>query len=242
MRGELDYDMFSLHLGMTSVYLHRISSWRGDRSAMQPRTLSLTHLELRNCRIAPGELRRILLAPIALKTFVYEIGEACRGEYGLHISYRSVRKALEPQKESLEQVWIDYPHDYTFDEFPEEDTRAMGSFSAFTKLRYLRIASTFLFGYVWSEDVDTKRLVRALPEQIEEVHLSHADEDEETLEGVYLVLTAKQYGRFDMLRDLKLDGPMRVCNSYASPSTILGPSEVKKPFTIRDPCKLSLAG
>lgn len=206
---ELWRDLFT-QPGLESVYLHRVIAMR-NRETLKPFTelqdhsLNITHLELRQCRIAPFELRRILAAPKALKTFIYDIGEIIsESEPIFLISYRSVREALEQQKDSLEQIWIDYPHDYEFDEWGAgNNTRPMGSFAAFTTLRRFRIASTYLFGFV--ADTDPDRLRDSLPEQLEMLHLTHGDEDEELTVGLRKLLEAKQQGRFPDLKELSVD-------------------------------------
>lgn len=206
---ELWRDLFTLP-GLESVYLHRVLAMR-NRETLKPVTelqahsLNITHLELRQCRISPFELRRILAAPKALKTFIYDIGEIIsESEPIFLISYRSVREALEQQKDSLEQIWIDYPHDYEFDEWGAGNyTRPMGSFAAFKKLRRFRIASTYLFGFV--ADTDPDRLRDSLPEQLEMLHLTHGDEDEEITVGLLKLIQAKQQGRFRKLKGIRVD-------------------------------------
>lgn len=206
---ELWRDLFTLP-GLKSLYLHRVLAMRNRETLrpateLQPLSLNITHLELRQCRISPFELRRILAAPKALKTFIYDIGEiTSEAEPIFLISYRSVREALEQQKDSLEQVWIDYPHDYEFDEWGAGNyTRPMGSLALFTKLRRLRIASTYLFGFV--ADTNPDRLRDSLPEQLEKLHLTHGDEDEELTVGLRKVFEARQQGRFAHLKELSVD-------------------------------------
>lgn len=218
---ELWRDLFTLP-GLESVYLHRVLAMR-NRETLKPFTelhdhsLNITHLELRQCRIAPFELRRILAAPKALKTFIYDIGEIIsESEPIFLISYRSVREALEQQKDSLEQIWIDYPHDYEFDEWGAgNNTRPMGSFAAFTKLRRFRIASTYLFGFV--ADTDPDRLRDSLPEELEMLHLTHGDEDEELTVGLRKLLEAKQQGRFPDLKQLSVDVSVPWLIRYGNP-------------------------
>ncbi|KAI3399593.1 hypothetical protein diail_6232 [Diaporthe ilicicola] len=203
---ELWRDFFTLP-GVESIYLHRVLAMR-NRETLKPVTelqahsSNITHLELRQCRISPFELRRILAAPKALKSFIYDIGEILsESEPIFLISYRSVREALELQRDSLEQVWIDYPHDYEFDEWGAGNyTRPMGSFAGFKKLRRFRIASTYLFGFV--ADTDPDRLRDSLPEQLEMLHLTHGDEDEEITVGLRKLLKAKQQGRFPDLKEI----------------------------------------
>jgi hypothetical protein len=79
----------------------------------------------------------------------------------------------------------------------------MGSLAPFTKLRRLRIASTYLFGFV--ADTDPDRLRDSLPERLEMLHLTHGDEDEELTVGLRKVLEARQQGRFTDLKELSVD-------------------------------------
>ncbi|ROV98126.1 hypothetical protein VPNG_08568 [Cytospora leucostoma] len=219
LRLDLWRDLFTLP-SISSIYLHRIiavrqqTMWgRGPsaeplppNAALRPRSLDITHLELRDCRISPWELRRMLAVPKALKTFIYDMGEEINDvEPPVTISYRSVREALELQKDSLEQIWIDYPHDYLFDEWGGSGiaTRPMGSFDKFKKLKRFRIASTYLFGF--TEDTDIHRLVESLPENLEELHLTHGDEDEELTAGLQKLIEARQRGRFADLNEIKVE-------------------------------------
>ncbi|KAK8068817.1 hypothetical protein PG994_005433 [Apiospora phragmitis] len=204
-RGLLCDGTFSFP-GLKSVYLHRVTSGASMTFLGEPYTLPVTHLELRDCRLSPPELSNIVKSAKSLKTFVYEVGEP-RTTYQRrqNISYQSIRQALESQKDSLESIWVDYPHDYLFDELSGDETRPIGSFRHFTALKRLRMASTYIFGFVWRDNLDVSRLVRALPEQIEVVHLTHSDEDEETMEGVQLVLDAKGEGRLPQLSQLLLE-------------------------------------
>lgn len=218
---RLDFwrDLFTLP-SLSSVYLHRVLAERGQTfwdsgpssmsvhplARLQPRSLDITHIEMRDCRIAPWELRRMLQVPKALRTFIYDMGEGTNDvEPLVNISYKSVREALEQQKDSLEQIWIDYPHDYLFDEWggAGSSTRPMGSFAEFEKLRRFRIASTYLFGFTADTDVD--RLVDSLPEQLESLHLTHGDEDEEITAGLQKLLEAKQQGRFQNLKEINVE-------------------------------------
>lgn len=219
VRLDLWRDLFTLP-SVTSVYMHRVFALRGKTlwgcgpsseavqpmAELQPRSLDITHLELRDCRIWPSELRRVLAVPKALTTFIYDIGEETNEvEPAIPISYRSVREALEQQSDSLEQIWIDYPHDYLFDEWGGAGvaTRPIGSFAQFKKLKRFRIASTYLFGF--TEHTDTARLVDSVPEQVEMLHLTHADEDEEITVGLRQLLEAKQIGRFQDLKELRVE-------------------------------------
>ncbi|KUI72550.1 hypothetical protein VM1G_08285 [Cytospora mali] len=219
VRLDLWRDLFTLP-SLDSVYMHRVTAVRGETlwgcgpsaapvhplAGIQPRSLDITHIEMRDCRIAPWELRRIVGVPKALRTFIYDVGEGTNEvEPVVNISYKSIREALEQQKDTLEQIWIDYPHDYLFDEWggAGASTRPMGSFVQFKKLKRFRIASTYLFGF--TEDTDINRIVDSLPEQVEMLHLTHGDEDEELTAGLKKLLEARQLGRFQDLKELKVD-------------------------------------
>ncbi|ROV90495.1 hypothetical protein VMCG_09831 [Cytospora schulzeri] len=219
VRLDLWRDLFTLP-SISSVYLHRVLALRGQTlwgcgpssaavhplANLKPHSLDITHIEMRDCRIAPWELRRMLEVPKALRTFIYDIGEGTNEmEPPVNISYKSVREALEQQKDSIEQIWIDYPHDYLFDEWggSGSSTRPMGSFAGFKKLKRFRIASTYLFGF--TADTDIERLVDSLPEQLEMLHLTHGDEDEEITAGLQKLLEAKQQGRFEKLTGLSVE-------------------------------------
>lgn len=206
LRGESWVGPFILP-SVETVYLHHLCGLGPSLSLLRPQSLNITHLELRDCRIPAPSLTRLLSGPKALKTFIYVVGEVqTRAEHYMPISYKSLRIAMEKQKHSLEEIWLDYPHDYHWDNSTSQMTAPMGSLSSFTKLKHLRIAGTYIFGFVWTSDVDESRLIRALPEQIESVCLCHADEDDETLTGLSFVLEGKKTGgRFPQLREIKLE-------------------------------------
>ncbi|KAH8652062.1 hypothetical protein BX600DRAFT_516149 [Xylariales sp. PMI_506] len=211
-RGDAWNGLFLLP-STKAIYLHRLFGGREETPRLLGEAslpLGLEHLELRDCRMRPQWLRQLISVPTSLKSFVYVLGEVhSPAEVYVPISYRSMRLGLEQQRESLERICIEYPHDYSFDPISTQYTAPIGSFSKFTKLKHLRIASTYIFGFVWTEDVDNSRLLRALPEQIETVHLTHADEDEETIEGTEILLDAMKQGRFPEFRELILDASLK---------------------------------
>lgn len=205
-RGQSYHGILAFMPSLTSVYLHRMAKESFGQFVADTRSLDITHLELRDCRVSPPSLQRMVAVPKALTSFVYELGEPrSLTEIDQPISYRSLRRALESQTHSLEQISIDYPHDYCFDDWAGggPETRPMGSFSEFGKLKRLRIATTYVFG--WVADTDPSRLRDSLPDQLEELHLTHADEDEETCQGLFLLLDAKRNGRFASLTNLSLE-------------------------------------
>ncbi|ETS76878.1 hypothetical protein PFICI_10752 [Pestalotiopsis fici W106-1] len=204
-RGESWVGPFVLP-SLEQIYLHNLSSLGPILSFVRPQSLNITHLELRDCRVPATSLIRLLSSPKALKTFIYIVGEEkTREDHFAPISYRSLRLSMEKQKDSLEEIWLDYPHDYHWGNSTSQNTAPMGSLTAFTKLKHLRIAGTYIFGFVWTSNVDERRLVRALPEQLETLCLCHADEDDETIDGITFVLDAKKTGRFPELREITLE-------------------------------------
>ncbi|KAF7538176.1 hypothetical protein G7054_g3128 [Neopestalotiopsis clavispora] len=204
-RGESWVGPFVLP-SLEKVYLHNLSSLGPILSYVRPQSLNITHLELRDCRVPATSLIRLLASPKALKTFIYIVGEEkTREDHFVPISYRSLRLAMEKQKDSLEEIWLDYPHDYHWGSSTSQNTAPMGSLASFTKLKHLRIAGTYIFGFVWTDNVDERRLVRSLPEQLETLTLCHADEDDESFDGVAFVLEAKKMGRFPQLKWIALE-------------------------------------
>ncbi|KAK9419122.1 putative F-box domain-containing protein [Seiridium unicorne] len=209
LRGESWAGPFILP-EVKEVYLHHLCGLGPSLSFLTPSSLNITHLELRDCRIPPPSLTRLLAGPKALKTFIYVVGEAqTRAEVYIPISYKSIRTALEKQKDSLERIWLDYPHNYHWDETSTQHTGPMGSFSNFTQLKHLKIAGTYIYGFVWTGNVDERRLLRALPEQIESLCLTHTDEDEEAIDGILIVLDAMKQGRLQQLKEITLEASAR---------------------------------
>lgn len=117
---------------------------------------------------------------MALKTFIYDItggsdiSDCDIGSKGLH-------RALQSQKNSLENIWLDSRNEVGRWPWTEADEAApMPSFADFSKLKVFRIATTLLFGlngpeapceYAW--DLPTHRLLASLlPKSLHTFHLA----------------------------------------------------------------------
>jgi hypothetical protein len=106
---------------------------------------SLTHLELKRSYITNQNLHAILEIPKALQTFIYEIIPQGRSNIPhFHIIPDDILFALEPQYDSLENLWIDG----TDNIIPAHDEDKYSSLSKFTCLKSLRVAATVILEYL----------------------------------------------------------------------------------------------
>lgn len=172
---------------VTSIYFHRISSGDGDDpdeeiAKVEPGSSSCTHLELKDCRFNEGDIKALLCAPKELRTFIYQIG------WG-HLSYCStsflaLREGLEAQKETLEDLWLDFGHDGIEWINDVDNTTPFASFKDFPKLRRLRTAPDFVLGVIAEEGGRRHhRLLDLLPPTLEILHITHGEDFGQLLEG-----------------------------------------------------------
>ena len=116
---------------------------------------------------------------MALK-FIYDItGGSDISDFD--IGSKGLHRALQSQKNSLENIWLDSRHEVGRWPWTEADEAApMPSFADFSKLKVFRIATTLLFGlngpeapceYAW--DPPTHRpLASLLPKSLHTSHLA----------------------------------------------------------------------
>lgn len=100
---------------------------------------SLSHLELRDCRLNTENLTLLLQAPKALKTFIYDISVPAFSF--CEVESHKIRNAITPQENFLENLWLEYE-----DMSAGEIMIPMRSFSSFKCLQILRIEANFLVG------------------------------------------------------------------------------------------------
>lgn len=136
--------------GLQNMFFHRIGTEAGDGSderlaRVQPRSSACTHLELKDCRFHDAALLRMVAIPRALKPFIYELG--CGSIAKCRISFLAIRNALDMHKETLENIWITYPHSGIKFYRDADPSSGMKSLSHFPGLKRLRIAPDFIFGY-----------------------------------------------------------------------------------------------
>ena len=138
----------------------------------------LSHLELRECLLNSQALVDLLQVPIALKTFIYELTPKTPDSSILNIN---IYKALEYQMSSLEHIWLDCVRwDEELVRFPQfRNAESMPSFANFNNLKFLRIASPFLFGDIRRLMRERKGysdlLARFLPDRLHTLHITRCD-------------------------------------------------------------------
>ena len=138
----------------------------------------LSHLGLRECLLNSQAVVDLLQVPIALKTFIYEVNPKTPDSSILNIN---IYRAMEYQKSSLENIWLDcVPWDEELVRFPQFlGAESMPSFANFNNLRILRIASPFLFGDIRRLRLERKGysdlLASLLPERLHTLHITRCD-------------------------------------------------------------------
>ena len=143
---------------------------------------AIAHLELKESRLSTPDITNMLMAPIALTTFIYETGTGYLS--WCDISFTALRDALTLQEHSLENIWLDYEHQYEVCFTDESDFAPMRSFASFTKLKSLRIATVFIFGgektgYIdqqYRNEMLHRRLTDVFPATLEVLHFSHCQD------------------------------------------------------------------
>ena len=145
----------------------------------------LSHLELRECLLTSEDVVNLLRVPTALKTFIYEVAPKTPDSSNLNVN---IYKAMEYQKGSLENIWLDFfPLDEELVKFPQlRDAKPMPSFADFNNLKTLRIASPFLFGDIRRLRRERKGhsdiLASLLPEGLHTLHITRCDHHIELIE------------------------------------------------------------
>ncbi|KAF2244026.1 hypothetical protein BU26DRAFT_608518 [Trematosphaeria pertusa] len=157
--------------GLQNMFFHRIGTEAGDGSderlaRVQPRSSACTHLELKDCRFHDAALLRMVAIPRALKPFIYELG--CGSIAKCRISFLAIRNALDMHKETLENIWITYPHSGIKFYRDADPSSGMKSLSHFPGLKRLRIAPDFIFGYELTATHAKEGDVRGRREDFEE--------------------------------------------------------------------------
>lgn len=198
---------------VTSIFFHRIGTYSEEEPDMKlskivPGSSSVTHLELKDCRFSGSDIGLLLNTPKHLTTFIYELGWGHLAYCNVH--FADIRAALEVHKDTLENIWLTYPHDGI--EFDGPET-GMESFSSFSKLKRLRIAKEFIWGCELTEDQwlgiaepnSEILLSDFLPRSIEEFHIDHADGTMEAFAAVCASVTRVLEEQCQVLE--KLDHP-----------------------------------
>lgn len=179
-----DYIAASMPLAaIRAIYGHGLGSILDDEGnaslAVLPSASStLTHLELRNCKMNQPDITHLLRIPKALTTFIYDLGSG-------HLSYcdvvpQDIFDALVTQEHCLENLWLDYNQRFEEEWMSDYDTDSnlpRGSFSRFKCLQVLRIAAMFLFGGQGNNDATGRELADLLPTTLHTLHVSNCDDN-----------------------------------------------------------------
>ncbi|MCJ1282638.1 hypothetical protein MMC26_001963 [Xylographa opegraphella] len=203
--------MFMRLPSIERIFGHRVGS--DDRvgaepdatlAALQTASSTVSHIELKNCKLDERDLANMLRAPKALKTFIYEVGwgylSYCDMVFGAAVS------ALAPQVHYLENLWLDF-ESWVRPEWNDQtdDTTPIRSFAQFEILKVLKVAIVFIFGELeasssqrkdWKES-ELRGLTGKFPRSLETLHLLHCEDNFE------LVLLALE----NMLKHKERDVP-----------------------------------
>ncbi|KZP22942.1 hypothetical protein FIBSPDRAFT_1043291 [Athelia psychrophila] len=205
-----------------SIYSHRLASANDEDdnappelelAALDPGTSSVTHLELKDCKLHRTDIIRTLRSPKALTTFIYELGIGL--SYCGH-NLPAILSGLETHKHSLENLWLDHPNgdEWRTDGDGMDDMTPIAFFANFQVLRNVRIGTGFIFGEDDRKDFGDeerrevrRRLVEGLPPSIEMLRITHcADQFLRVLSAVEGLLEQKEK-RFVYLKAIALEAP-----------------------------------
>ncbi|MCJ1456509.1 hypothetical protein MMC28_006870 [Mycoblastus sanguinarius] len=184
-------DMMSYYLQLPSLagfYGQRIGSsddsTHAGLASIKPASISLTHLEIRQCKFNTADLTNILRACKGLKTFVYNLG------WG-HISYceystSELRTALAWAEHSLENLWLDYEPGPSY--WSMDNLEPIDSLTSFKVLKNIKVGMYIFFSAEADLDdpgldnteaeVDHSNLINLaniLPSSLETIYFSHTN-------------------------------------------------------------------
>ena len=146
------------------------------------RSSVVTHIDLKECGMDMPDIIDMLGVPIALKTFIYELAVIYISWND--VSFKALRDAVGLQEHSLEHISLDYEHKNGVHFSDGSEVNPMRSFASFAKLKSLRIATVFIFGWEYPVGLDQEcqnktpylQLAQVLPSTIEILHFSHCED------------------------------------------------------------------
>ncbi|MCJ1391306.1 hypothetical protein MMC18_004169 [Xylographa bjoerkii] len=181
--------MFMRLPSICRIFGHRVGSDDGfggeedeTLAALETASSTVSHVELKDCKLHERDLTHMLRAPKALKTFIYEVG------WG-HVSYcdmnfRAIGSALAPHVHCLENLWLDFEDRFGPEWHHEmDDTTPIPSFTQFEKVKVLKVAIVFILGNKeFSNQKDWKQselhgLTGKFPWSLETLHLLHCEDN-----------------------------------------------------------------
>ena len=160
------------------------------------------------------DLQNMLWASKCLKTVKYEIG--LEDFLSCNFSELGLQEALRPVESSVENLWLDYRRGYR--KHPHGIMDPM-SFTTFNSLKFLRIASIFLYGTKMIDDGDREQessdneqefpIKRTFPPQIQVLEVNHHNHNDMTLIKIMerLLLQKQASAELTRLNSLVLHDP-----------------------------------
>ncbi|MCJ1352422.1 MAG: hypothetical protein MMC33_002406 [Icmadophila ericetorum] len=252
--------MFLRFPAINRIFGHRIGSDREELNEtlalLDAGSSTVTHLELKDCKLNTKDIIHLLNVPRSLKTFIYELG-------GGHLSYsgfnfNAIHKALAHQAHCLENLWLDYEHRYGigFDNHLD-DTTPLPSLASFKNLDFVKIATVFLFGdndrrsENPAEELDPsnerywnsttrRRLTRVFPYSLERLHILHYEDHIQHTAKALADLLENKAQNIPKLKELVIEGAVnQMMNLWDEMAdlTKLAESEDISLIVVHDVCK-----
>ncbi|KAG4440857.1 hypothetical protein IFR05_003670 [Cadophora sp. M221] len=204
-------DLLGAYLGLPSIrrlHGHEMMTNYGGRvweivGALGRGTSPVEELELRASQLGGEDLERVLNSCRNLKTFICEIDH----DWSLYPGRVSdIMKSMKAVEKTLENLVLEHGHGLFYDHTGEDGVVAV-SLANFKELRYLKILSFFLEGYVQDQKVD---LMSIFPASLENLHLTYRRHP--NLCVLWLLSALQQAiehkdAIFSALRKLTVEGP-----------------------------------
>jgi hypothetical protein len=164
---------------------------------------SVEEIELRASKLYSEDLKLLLNAPKALKTFIYEVGQSWAW---YPLDTRDIADALSCQEEHLSNLVLDHPY---FLEETEVDSLAPMDFSAFKKLDFLKVSGLFLGG---THQRDTCSVLQSFPRSLKRLYVTYCSDSYHCAEIMPALLEVLQLKEeyLPNLETLTLEGPFNL--------------------------------
>lgn len=190
-----------------NIYLFMVGDPGGSPlPKLEPKSSNVASIELRRCKLSTSNMYDILCAARALKSFSYELfwGRLSTEDSDL----TELRSDLDMHAGTLEELSLQDCGGWDAGHWDSEDRTPMRSFSNFSALRHIQIATLFLFGEPKNrlpESACLDRLVELLPAQIESIRLIFGEGDTDLVLGAVRNLIFHKIERFKSLSSITLE-------------------------------------
>ncbi|MCJ1293360.1 hypothetical protein MMC34_004914 [Xylographa carneopallida] len=214
--------MFMRLPSIRRIFGHRIGSddeFEGEAedtlAALDTASSTVSHIELKDCKLHKRDLANMLRAPKALQTFIYQVGTGYLSECGR--DFQASVSALAPQAQCLENLWLDFEPRYSsYWDSTIDDTTPIRSFAHFEHLKVLKVATVFIFGdknFSISRHEDWVRsmtygLTGKFPRSLEALHLLHCEDNFEHVLLAHEDMLDHKERDLPRLSKLVLEGPI----------------------------------